>query len=56
MYIDYIIKNNPENIEIIKKQSEFELNRVKHKEVDAASYFFINKTNRDLAVNLDMTY
>ena len=46
MYVDYQIKNNPSSLETIEKQKEYELHRIKHKEIEGVSYFFHQQYQR----------
>ena len=50
-----MVTNNQSDIEILKEQEEFELSRIKHKDINAVTYFFTNNSDGELIVELDMT-
>ena len=54
MLIDFMITNNQSDIETLKEKEEFELSRIKHKDINAVTYFFTNKSDGELTVYLDM--
>ena len=55
MLIDFMVTNNQSDIEKLKVQEEFELSRIKHKDINAVTYFFTNNSDGELTVDLDMT-
>ena len=55
MLIDFMVTNNQSDIETLKEQEEFKLSRIKHKDINAVTYFFTNNSDRELTVDLDMT-
>ena len=55
MLIDFMVTNNQSDIETLKEQEEFKLSRIKHKDINAVTYFFTNNSDGELTVDLDMT-
>ena len=55
MFIDYSIKNNPEMMKTIKKNDKYSLFRMDHDQTYACSYLFLNKTEKELTVKIDIS-